>query len=538
MDWIQLGLGVSVVVTLLAVLGVALSMHDRSVKKLVGERFIYGVPWGSLISLVFVALVYLVVQSGFSDFRDPVAIPFRAWSYFYPLGIVASPFTHASDGHLVGNLVGAVAVAPIAEYAWGHYPREEGDRVWHRPWVRAVCCFPGAVLGVGLLTGIFGLGPVIGFSSVIFAFAGFALVRYPITTLVASVAGQSALFTVYRALETPVLVYVPGVGSPSAPGWATIAIQGHAIGFAIGLAIGVAIFSRRGHRPDPFRFWIALVLFAFSKSLWAIYWFGDGSYILLRAPGVVLVLVLSVLLTAAVAAPHSRPGNSLVTRAHRRIAGHGLLVVVLLVAVLAGPAVPANLFVVADQDLEGEATVTVEDYTVTYAEDVENELVSFVDLSLIGIDTSVEANGVIVSSEQRHVWMEAVTARELSAAGESEVVLGGPAWRETVTADRVGWRPIGNSTAYQVWLETADERTMAHTGGPSTADAEIAGATVAIDPTDEEFAIIVDDGDRASAAIPAEDESVTVGPLEIDREDDRLYAGVDDTRVPVASRTG
>ncbi len=56
--------------------------------------------------------MYLFVQDGVTDLYDPVTIPYRAWSYFYPLGIVTSSFSHASFGHLLGNLIAAAVVAP------------------------------------------------------------------------------------------------------------------------------------------------------------------------------------------------------------------------------------------------------------------------------------------------------------------------------------------------------------------------------------------------------------------------------------------
>ena len=81
-------------------------------------RLVYGVPWGSLVVIAFVLAVYLFVQSGLADFDDPVTIPFRTWSYFYPLGMATASFSHAGPGHLIGNLAGTAVVAPIAEYAW------------------------------------------------------------------------------------------------------------------------------------------------------------------------------------------------------------------------------------------------------------------------------------------------------------------------------------------------------------------------------------------------------------------------------------
>ena len=45
-----------------------------------------------------VAAVYLFLQGAGSDLRRPVVIPFRAWSYFYPLGMVTGAFSGPLTG--------------------------------------------------------------------------------------------------------------------------------------------------------------------------------------------------------------------------------------------------------------------------------------------------------------------------------------------------------------------------------------------------------------------------------------------------------
>jgi membrane associated rhomboid family serine protease len=65
--------------------------------------------------------------------------------------------------------------------------------------------FAGGTLALGVVTSVFSLGPVVGFSGVVFALAGFALVRYPLATVVALV-GADALEVMYRALVSPTVV--------------------------------------------------------------------------------------------------------------------------------------------------------------------------------------------------------------------------------------------------------------------------------------------------------------------------------------------
>ncbi len=620
---------------LVVVLAVALSIaivrrldgSPRRWRDVLRERLYLGVPWGTLVTIAFVLSVYLFVQDGISAFRDPVVVPYRAWSYLYPLGMATAAFSHASSGHLIGNLVGTVIAAPIAEYAWGHYPRERGgSRRWlDRPRVRAFVVFPLAVVGVGLATSLFALGPVIGFSGVVFAFAGFAIVRYPIVTLVATVGLQSVAITLYNALRTPILEYVARPRPPSPPGWATTAIQGHALGFLVGFLLAAAVFHRRGYRPDPFRLWIAVVIYAFSKSLWAIYWFrGEGTYVLFRGPGVAIVLTLAVVVTLAVtasdrpllpegvrqrlprrlgggelpdtagAAPSGSAGTETESPASagtvadspasagtdanaeesatefewvgdagtdgadtsrrsdpdggepapdrfswRSRRGAAFVSVLLVLALVAGPAVPLNVFVVEDDGaLDPERSVVVGDYTVSYDEGVENRMVSVVNVSAFGEQGTVTASGVIVSSPERQIWQQAVSANRLAFSGDVEVVVGGPGWRETVVAEREGWTPVGNETAYQVWLSGPDteDRGLAYVSDPSRADLRIDSHNVSVVPADGEFLLELEEpgGSTTDVEIPAENESVTAEGIEFERTDGTVYASIDDTRMQVA----
>ncbi len=623
MDWLEPVLTALVIVTVaLSLVAVRrLERRNRRWRDVLRARFLYGVPWGTLIIIAFVLAFYLFVQDGISDFDSPVVKPFRAWSFFYPLGILSSSFSHAHAGHITGNLIGTVVAAPIAEYAWGHYPRErDGSDGWgpawlHNPWVRACAIFPGVVVLVGLFTGLFALGPVIGFSGVVYAFAGFAIVRYPIVTLIATVGLQSVVSRTFDALQTPIGYYVAQPQGPSPPSWATIAIQGHALGFFIGLFLALALFRYRGHRPNVLSLWIAVLVYGFSKSLWAIYWFGGADvYILLQGPGVIVVIALAAVVVVAVAgsdrglAPRwlerrfSRPtadevrSNGLLARVLERgtpqsassegsnpkggarlerirelvarprsslpapltdYSRQSVAIVVLLVvlAAITGPAIPVNLFVYdGDGEGYGETTITIEDYSVTYAEDVDNPIAS-----VVGVEEfdpgSLDASGVIVSSPERQIWTEAVSANQLAFSGEATVTVGGPAWRDSVTAEREGWSPVGNDTVYQVWLEDDDDRILAHTSNESRVGAQIDGQNITVGAEDGEFYLEVSDraesllsADNGEAAdqdgtvtaerveLPAENETASVGTLEFVRVDDDLYVTTGETIVQIASK--
>ncbi|MFC7214902.1 rhomboid family intramembrane serine protease [Saliphagus sp. GCM10025334] len=603
MNWLTTGLTALVVLTVLGSLFVVsrLDPRKRRWRDVLEDRFVLGVPWGTLVVVGFVIAVYLFVQDGITDFDNPVVTPFRAWSFFYPLGILTAPFAHAYPGHLTGNLTGAIVVAPIAEYAWGHYANGSRNRsvesnsnasrglassLLTNPWLRALVVFPAGVIVVGVITGLFALGPVIGFSGVVFAFAGFAIVRYPIVTLIGAIGVHGTLSTIYGALQRPIGWYVVQPRPPSAPWWASTAIQGHALGFFVGLVVALVIFDRRddGYRPDPLALWLAVLIYGFSKSLWAIYWFdGANRYVLFRGPGVVVVIALALVITVAVAGSQrsilparlerrlSRPTapilehggllsrllasdaatsdrlRELVAQPKSRVPSlastsrqyTAVVVVFVVLAAICGPAIPVNLFVLDGDDAGStEGTLTVEDYSITYAEKAQNPIASVVDLEAFDAG-GVEGSGVIVSSPDRHIWSESVSAQRLAFSGSETVHVGGPGWRESITATRAGWTPVGNDTVYQVWLEHDDRRVLAHASEPSTANAIIDGKNVTIVPDDGAFILEVsanESADPARADIPAADESVTVDGLEFTRQRNDLFVTTGETTVQIASK--
>ena len=575
----------------------------RRWRAVANARLVSGVPWGSLVVIAFVLGVYLVVQGGLADFDDPVTIPFRTWSYFYPLGIVTAAFSHAGPGHLIGNLAGTAVVAPIAEYAWGHYPddRDSGriDAWYSDPRLRAFVLFPLAVIGVGLVTSLFALGPVIGFSGVVFALAGFAIVQYPIVTIVATLGVQGTVLRLYYALQEPIRVYTAEPSPPSAPSWAGIAIQGHALGLFVGFVLGIVLLERRGSRPDPLRLWLAVLLFGFSKELWAIYWYGvENSFVLFQGPGVAVVTVLALAVTLsmtasekplipkrvqqrvarfgrdttqpadAAAAAVARPLELAAGTTHddgvaatrlarvRELAGKtrrdsvessfgptrkgaAFLAVVGVLAIVGGIAVPANFLVVDDATASSHTAVQIEDYTVEYVEGVPNEYVSGIGIGAIENDAGLESSGVIVASDQREIWLEAVSAQQLAFTGDETITVGGAGWREAVHVERSGWEPIGNDTVYQVWLwADGEDRQLAYESVSSRADVRIDGRNVTIDTADGTFVLTVDSNATdavATAPIPDENRTTTAGGLTFERDGKTVYAAADGTRVAVAS---
>lgn len=549
----RLGLVVALLasVALLARLG-----RPRATLARVRRRLLLGLPWGTLTSAALVLAVYLFVQGGWGHWYDPVVVAYRSWSYLYPLGILTASFAHVGPGHLLGNLFGALALGTLAEYAVGHFPRDRGVQTFTtartNPYVRAFVLLPAAVVVAGVFAAAFAVGPVVGFSGVVFALGGFALAYYPLGTVLALVAAD-ALRLGYRAVRNPVTV---ASGRPAfvTPWWADIAIQGHALGFVLGVVVAIALQRRRGDGgPGAGRLWAGATLFAVAQSLWAVYWFrGGGTFVLFRGAGLAAALVLALLVAVAVAAP-DRPFLPRVWddvgddagRVQRWVARRwpptsarvAFLALTVVLAALAGPAVPVNLVTTAGDDLPNES-LSVRDYDVTYAENVESGMVSVFDGDLFGNLTSVNTSGVVVRSSDRHVWTTAVTTGRLSFAGRVRVTLGGLGWRRTVVAEREGWTAVGGGPAYRVSLSVGPRTVVPFLSDPARADPRPAGHNVSVAAETEAFLLVVETDNRTvRTPLPGANESVTVANVTfVGGEDEVVAVTPDGTEVTVFTR--
>ncbi|MGB9966053.1 rhomboid family intramembrane serine protease [Halobacterium hubeiense] len=520
---------VAFVATGAAVLSVG---EGRDAVRRVRSRLLFGVPWGTLVVVAGVAAFYLVVQFGAAG--APLVVPFVSWSYFYPLGVLTSAFAHASLGHVTGNLVATVALAPLAEYAVSHYPTGRGESSFGslrtNPYVRAFVAFPAAVFLVGLLTGVFSWGATIGFSGVVYAFAGFALVRFPLATVLA-VSVREVLSLLWTVVQDPI-TYAAASPSFSAPWWAGISVQGHLFGLLVGAVLAAALVVRRDDRPSAARIWFGAVVLAASMSLWAVWWYGTGDeYVLFRAVGVLLVAALATLLTAAVRADTRTLFGDV---SARKVA---FLALLLPVATMSMVAVPVSLTTVGDADLPGDP-VEVRGYEVTYAEDVTNERVAGVDVPYFSQATNVSASGVIVANEHRELWTEEVSAGRLAFYGDQSVTVGGVGWKESVGVHRRGWVPAGASPVYNVYVTPPEAQTRhVYSSGNATADPVVAGREVRVAATSEGFDLDVlrDQTVVGSTGIPERNETATAGGLTFVRNESRVLAEYGNTTVDVAS---
>lgn len=498
------------------------------------SRLVLGVPWGTLLTILLVLAVYLFVQGGLGNWYRPVVIPFRSWSYFYPLGVLTSGLAHSGPGHLLGNLFGTVIFGALAEYAWSHFPTERGSSSfgsWRsNPFVRILAVPLVAVL-LAVATGMFALGPVIGFSGVVFAFAGFALVRYPVVTLVLVVAGDLVNLG-YSALRSPVFT-ASGSTRYVTPGWSDIAVQGHALGIFIGIVLAILLFRRRGELPSPGRIWLGTLGYAAAQGLWALYLFqGGDTYVLFRAVGVAAVFALAALVTLA-AKSSTRPLLPQTDLTRRQVAVVTLVGVLALVAAIA---VPYNLLVV-DETATPAESVEIRDYTVFYGEDVPNQYVGAYDLPIYNA-SGVTTSGVIVASPDRQVWQTVIPAGRLADGDARTVRVGGVGWRDTVVAQRVQWNVVGNRSVYTVRLDHGVESTLAYTSDPSRATPTIDGRNVTVVSTRSGFRLSVTrrGTELGRTSIPVSNETTAVGGLSVENDEGTLVAVSGETRVPIARR--
>ncbi len=523
---------------LVSTLALVVLGRDDSAFAEVRSRLVHGVPWGTLLTALFVLSVYLFLQGGLAHPRRPLALPFHSWSYFYPLGMVTAPFSHAGRGHLIGNLLATVAYASVAEYAWGHYPRGRGVGAftsrWTNPYVR-ILAVPAASVVVGLFSSLFALGPVIGFSGVVFGYAGFALVQRPVLGALA-ILGYRMLDLVIGAVMNPVSVTSPRPRVVT-PWWADVAIQGHAIGILAGVLVGVGLSWSRDEWPDPRRVWFGLLAFATVQGLWAVYVPGNaGRFVLFRWAGVALVFVLATVIVVAASrsTENSLPGLGV---SDRTVA---VAFVVLLLGSLSGAAVFYNVAPIGQQ--EGpEPSVEVRGYSVGYAENVENRYVGAVEIPFVDLPPRINTSGVVVTNERRQIWLTEVGAARLENRGRASVLVGGLGWRERVFVNRTGWSLAGGGSVYQVYLRPAGEnRTLGYASEPARAAPVVAGRNVSMRSVDGEFRFVVSQGNETvgTAPVPANGSAVDAGGLTFSRDGSEVVAVQNETRVPIASRNG
>ncbi len=503
----------------------------RAVRTRLCERFILGVPWGSLLVIAGLFGVYLFIQRGWWHWHQPVVVAYTAASMFDPTAWLLAGFAHSGPGHLRNNVTTTLIFGPLVEWIWGHYPRDERRRwepEWSRtPWMRAMLIFPAGIFMIGVTAALFSWGPVIGFSVAAFALIGIVVVYNPVLALVGLVARQ-----VFRVLwETwidPVVV-TRTVIRAIRPGWYGSAVQGHLVGFLLGVAIAIVLLRYHGESRSPGQVWLGTILVGFYLSLWSLWWvLGPEEFILFRGVGVALVLLVATGIALAASSPSRVSLNRIDLK---RTATVGIAIVLL---AMGGVGIGLNLAVV-DGPERADGT-TIEDYEIFYGERVTDATVNLIDFEFLGVSSDVRTSGVIVYSERRNVWKQTVSAIELRNRGVRSFTVGGLGWSEQVHAIRVGWRPSGANPVYQIWLRH-DELSKAYASPQRTARPIVEGHEFTFVPDDGRFHIAVEyDNVTEVVPLPTIETAREVHDVTLTRERGNIIVITEDSEVVIGSR--
>ncbi|WP_092704371.1 rhomboid family intramembrane serine protease [Halovenus aranensis] len=489
------------------------------------KRFVVGVPWGTVLAVACVYVVYHVVQ-GAGNPGGPNVIGFRSWSLWYPESIVFAWLSHASSSHLTGNVLATLVFGSIAEYAWSHYPTVTGQHSFSslrtNPFARIAMFIVGLSL-VGIAGSLFVPGAIIGFSGVVFALAGFAIVTRPLVT-VGGILGLDGLDLVYSGFQSPV-GFAEARPEFTFPYWADTALQGHLFGLVLGVLLAVWVVRRRSRSPNVGHVWFAALVFAVTRSMWTIFWFlSDTEFVLFRGLGAASVAVLASVIAVA-SLSDGRPLLQDRIEIQARTVGVVILVGIAVLVALAG--VPYNLADVSPGE-EASDGIEIDGYTVTYAENVEDQYTAL-DLPVVGDALSVETSGVIVTSDERNVWSLETPRDELALNGFSVVVVGDTTWREVVLVNHTQWQLAGGNTTYKVygqhWGEMDDQRLL-FSAPLGEGQPTINGQRFGIVPSKRFYDIAVLDanGTRKQVRVPAHNESVELGGVTFTRTDNTLVA--------------
>ena len=488
------------------------------------ERFVLGVPWGTAAVVAGLTVVYYLVQGGDGN-GGPVVQGFRSWSVWYPQGVLFSSFAHASEAHLRGNVFGTLTFAPVVEYVWRHRP--PADARVQSPYAR-VGLFVLGTVAVGVAGALFVPGAIIGFSGVVFAFAGFALVVRPLVTVFALLAVR-AVRLLYGALTDPVVIAEarPRFVSPS---WADTALQGHLFGVLVGVLLAVFLLRLRGRHPDIRHVFFAALVFGVVRSLYAIYWFlGADGFVLFQAAGAAGILLFATLVALATLPPDRRLGVG------PPPATVAVALLFLGVVVLAVSGLAYSLVLVSSSEAVDDG-VEVRDYSVAYVDGAQDRYVGALELPGVGSPLSATRSGVVVASDRRNAWGIAVSAGELAFDGQATVAVGDAAWRETVFVDRSGWCLVNGTPPAGAGGPPAARNPLPPPAGPAVGTPVCAGVTASTAARAGGFA----PRPRRTASplfegpVPARNETVTAGALRFERIEDSLFARHDDTELRLA----
>ncbi|MFC7072843.1 hypothetical protein ACFQJ7_13800 [Halovenus rubra] len=520
---------VSVLLLMVAVAGSLLLVsrfdEHKSPFALARKRLVLGIPWGTVLVAVSLYLFYHGIQ-GPDNPGGTNVIAFRSWSLWYPQSLLFSWASHASESHLTNNLLATVLFGSIAEYAWSHYPTATGSQSFaswrENPFVRILLFIFGTTV-VGLAGAISVPGAIIGFSGVVFAYAGFGIVARPLL-MAGGILASEVLDLLYGGFTSPISLS-KAESQFVTPWWSDTALQGHLFGLVVGVLLAVFLYRYRNQSLKLRYVWFVALVFAVSRSMWTIFWFlSETEFLLFRGVGAASVIVLASLIAIA-GSPSDRPLWPGRISISLRAIGVTALVVIVVTVAIAG--ISYNVVNVTPGD-EVENGIEVNGYTVTYAENVEDQYTSL-DLPVVNDLLTVKTSGVIVTSDKRNIWSLEESADGLAFDGYSVVVVGDSTWREVVVLNHTQWQVAGGNTTYKVygkhWQEMEEQRLL-FDSPPAQAAPIINGSRFRITPSQEFYQIALVDGNETvrKKRIPPHNESVELGGVRFERDHSELIA--------------
>lgn len=515
-------------------------IETKPYTKLVKQRFVHGIPWGTVTVSVGLVLFYIGVQGGHTD-AGPVTVGYRSWSFVFPEALLFSSFAHYDAHHLIGNVTWFVVFGTIAEFLWGHYPQTgfnrltgRSDRVRVRV-LRLMRCprnriimFVVAVVAFGVASSFVTPGASLGASGIVFAICGVVIVLTPKLAILGLVVVE------------PVRVLVEAVVSPvytttghSVAGGLDVSFTSHVFGLCVGVFIAYFVRHRLradGERVSPGHIAVALFAFAVMTNLYAFTQpVSSDTALVLHAIGVAFVLVL-VVLSVLLSIDERIVVLKSVDLSAREIAVGSFICIILAFSVIG---VVYNVVPVTPGESQG--SVEVNEYTVMYGEEVDDAYSTA--FSTASVVDPPKQSGVIVTSDKRNVWHVAVTPSELRANQEVSVPVGGIGWREDVSVQWSEWRIAGQQPVYSVTADQNGETTVLYDSTAVTAPHRVDGNSIQIGSDDGEFTVTVQSerGMVETVSVPDRGESVSVNGITIERQSGVLYAGSGDTSVRVAT---
>lgn len=505
------------------------------------SRFVYGVPWVTLVTIIGLVGVFLFIQSGHKP-SGATVVGFRSWSITYPQGWIFSSFAHLDTGHITSNVIWLLVFGGMVEYSWSHYPRNatktetssnqaRESQVPVQTPSRRIALLLSIIILYSVGSSLVIPGATIGFSGVVFVLIGIIVVIRP-TWAIAGVVTARILQELTDIVFSPVVVerrfviqVTAGVGETS--------LQGHLVGFLVGVLLGAALLRVQTRMAPPsVTVWLAGITIAVFQSLHE-FSFNTGSnqVVIFQAIGASAIVLLMVCIAYGISVPN-RP---LISRIDLSL--HEATLGFVLAIVLAFALVGLTFSFVAIDD-ENQNGIEIEDYTVWYTDGTPNQYESQFPVGITSGETG-NVSGVLITSPERTAWHVAATPQELRREETMTVPVGDAFFREEVTINRSSWNVVGNGTVYTVTGTTSNQaKTVLYDSQSRQSIHRVNNTQFYISVDNGIFYITAETepGRTTTKRVPDAGQRISLNWGDVVHADDKLYAVNNESRVLLANR--